>query len=109
MCDTCGVLAVADGFFSFVVVVASRVAVVVVAAFTTSSSSLTLLAGRVVLMCRCLGWCPCCVSEEDRSRVRKPPGQWKVSDLDVVLSEPAEGPQADTSESLESSGNTTSH
>ncbi|XP_075879529.1 apoptosis-stimulating of p53 protein 1-like isoform X4 [Nelusetta ayraudi] len=36
------------------------------------------------------------LSEEDRSRVRKPPGQWKVSDLDVVLSEPAEGPQADT-------------
>lgn len=44
---------------------------------------------------------PRCVSEEDRSCIRKPPGQWKVSDLDVMLSEPAEGPQADTSESLE--------
>lgn len=35
-------------------------------------------------------------AEEDRSGVRKPPSQWKVSDLDIVLSEPTdacEGPQ----------------
>lgn len=31
-------------------------------------------------------------AEEDRSGVRKPPSQWKVSDLDIVLSEPT-GPQ----------------
>ncbi|XP_054862134.1 apoptosis-stimulating of p53 protein 1-like isoform X5 [Amphiprion ocellaris] len=30
------------------------------------------------------------VSEEDRSGIRKPPSQWKVSDLDIVLSEPTE-------------------
>ncbi|XP_028250947.1 apoptosis-stimulating of p53 protein 1-like isoform X2 [Parambassis ranga] len=30
------------------------------------------------------------LSEEDRSGIRKPPSQWKVSDLDIVLSEPAE-------------------
>lgn len=52
---------------------------------------------------------PLCIIAEDQSCIKKPPGQWKVSDLDVVLSEPAEGPQADTSESLEGSGNTTSH
>lgn len=49
-------------------------------------------------------------AEEDRSGVRKPPSQWKVSDLDIVLSEPAEtreGPQlpqggdSKTSECLE--------
>ncbi|XP_034090655.1 apoptosis-stimulating of p53 protein 1-like isoform X1 [Gymnodraco acuticeps] len=35
------------------------------------------------------------LSEEDRSGIRKPPSQWKVSDLDIVLSEPTkthEGP-----------------
>ncbi|KAM6917209.1 apoptosis-stimulating of p53 protein 1-like isoform 2-T2 [Lycodopsis pacificus] len=30
------------------------------------------------------------LSEEDRSGSRKPPGQWKESDLDIVLSEPTE-------------------
>ncbi|KAM7404082.1 hypothetical protein PAMA_004486 [Pampus argenteus] len=30
------------------------------------------------------------LSEEDRSGIRKPPSQWKVSDLDIVLSEPTE-------------------
>ncbi|XP_069028508.1 apoptosis-stimulating of p53 protein 1-like isoform X4 [Embiotoca jacksoni] len=30
------------------------------------------------------------LSEEERSGIRKPPGQWKVSDLDIVLSEPTE-------------------
>ncbi|XP_068607684.1 apoptosis-stimulating of p53 protein 1-like [Brachionichthys hirsutus] len=30
------------------------------------------------------------LSEEDRSGVRKQPGQWKVSDLDIILSEPTE-------------------
>ncbi|XP_023279845.1 apoptosis-stimulating of p53 protein 1-like isoform X2 [Seriola lalandi dorsalis] len=30
------------------------------------------------------------LSEEDRSGVRNPPSQWKVSDLDIVLSEPTE-------------------
>ncbi|XP_076604497.1 apoptosis-stimulating of p53 protein 1-like isoform X8 [Chaetodon auriga] len=37
------------------------------------------------------------LSEEDRSGIRKPPSQWKVSDLDIVLSEPTEtweGPQS---------------
>ncbi|XP_029350013.1 apoptosis-stimulating of p53 protein 1-like isoform X2 [Echeneis naucrates] len=37
------------------------------------------------------------LSEEDRSGVRNPPSQWKVSDLDIVLSEPTEtweGPQS---------------
>lgn len=29
-------------------------------------------------------------TEEDRSGTRKPPSQWKVSDLDITLSEPAE-------------------
>ncbi|XP_070835459.1 apoptosis-stimulating of p53 protein 1-like isoform X1 [Chaetodon trifascialis] len=50
------------------------------------------------------------LSEEDRSGIRKPPSQWKVSDLDIVLSEPTEtweGPQSpqggdsNNSESLE--------
>lgn len=38
----------------------------------------------------------CGHAEEDRSGTRKPPSQWKVSDLDIVLSEPTEmweGPQ----------------
>ncbi|KAM7376699.1 hypothetical protein PAMP_006412 [Pampus punctatissimus] len=30
------------------------------------------------------------LSEEDRSGIRKPPSQWKVSDLDIDLSEPTE-------------------
>ncbi|TWW71712.1 Apoptosis-stimulating of p53 protein 1 [Takifugu flavidus] len=30
------------------------------------------------------------LSEEDRSGTRKPPSQWKVSDLDIILSEPIE-------------------
>ncbi|XP_035771073.1 apoptosis-stimulating of p53 protein 1-like [Neolamprologus brichardi] len=30
------------------------------------------------------------LSEEERSAIRKPPGQWKESDLDIVLSEPTE-------------------
>ncbi|XP_071327516.1 apoptosis-stimulating of p53 protein 1-like isoform X2 [Trachinotus anak] len=30
------------------------------------------------------------LSEEDRSGVRNPPSQWKVSDLDIVLSQPTE-------------------
>ncbi|XP_068436231.1 apoptosis-stimulating of p53 protein 1-like isoform X2 [Clinocottus analis] len=30
------------------------------------------------------------LSEEDRSGSKKPPGQWKESDLDIVLSEPTE-------------------
>ncbi|KAK5916303.1 hypothetical protein CgunFtcFv8_011301 [Champsocephalus gunnari] len=30
------------------------------------------------------------LSEEDRSDIRNPPSQWKVSDLDIVLSEPTE-------------------
>ncbi|XP_029983279.1 apoptosis-stimulating of p53 protein 1-like isoform X3 [Sphaeramia orbicularis] len=30
------------------------------------------------------------LSEEERSGIRKSPGQWKVSDLDIVLSEPTE-------------------
>ncbi|XP_019121929.1 apoptosis-stimulating of p53 protein 1 isoform X2 [Larimichthys crocea] len=37
------------------------------------------------------------LSEEDRSGVRKTPSQWKVSDLDIVLSEPTdswEGPRS---------------
>ncbi|KAM9842353.1 apoptosis-stimulating of p53 protein 1-like [Aulostomus maculatus] len=37
------------------------------------------------------------LSEEDRSGIRKPPSQWKESDLDIVLSEPPEtweGPQS---------------
>lgn len=41
------------------------------------------------LCCRCLrggrGH-----TEEDRSGTRKPPSQWKVSDLDIILSEPIE-------------------
>ncbi|KAI9514597.1 hypothetical protein NQZ68_032238 [Dissostichus eleginoides] len=51
------------------------------------------------------------LSEEDRSGIRKPPSQWKVSDLDIVLSEPTEthegagsppGGQSINSESLQS-------
>ncbi|XP_071770368.1 apoptosis-stimulating of p53 protein 1 [Centroberyx gerrardi] len=37
------------------------------------------------------------LSEEDGSGVRKPPSQWKVSDLDIILAEPTEkgeGPQS---------------
>ncbi|XP_028994224.1 apoptosis-stimulating of p53 protein 1-like isoform X2 [Betta splendens] len=37
------------------------------------------------------------LSEEDKSDMRNPPGQWKVSDLDIVLSNPSEtweGPQS---------------
>ncbi|XP_034713403.1 apoptosis-stimulating of p53 protein 1-like isoform X3 [Etheostoma cragini] len=30
------------------------------------------------------------LSEEDRSGIRKPPSQWKVTDLDIILSEPTE-------------------
>ncbi|XP_069391793.1 apoptosis-stimulating of p53 protein 1-like isoform X14 [Paralichthys olivaceus] len=50
------------------------------------------------------------LSEEDRSGCRNPPSQWKVSDLDIVLSEPTgtwEGPgspqggDSDNSESVE--------
>lgn len=47
-------------------------------------------------------------ADEDRSGVRKAPGQWKVSDLDIVLSEPAEAwegprsPQAGDSNNSES-------
>lgn len=52
----------------------------------------------------------CGHAEEDRSGVRKTPSQWKVSDLDIVLSEPTdswEGPRSpkggnsNNSESLE--------
>lgn len=52
----------------------------------------------------------CGRAEEDRSGVRKPPSQWKVSDLDIVLSEPTEtwegprspqGGDSNNSESLE--------
>lgn len=32
----------------------------------------------------------CGLPEEDRSGIRKPPSQWKVSDLDVILSESTE-------------------
>lgn len=43
-------------------------------------------------------WSVCCRclrggrghTEEDRSGTRKPPSQWKVSDLDIILSEPIE-------------------
>ncbi|XP_061650814.1 apoptosis-stimulating of p53 protein 1-like isoform X3 [Phyllopteryx taeniolatus] len=37
------------------------------------------------------------LSDEDKSGIRKPPSQWKVSDLDIILSEPndlCEGPQS---------------
>ncbi|XP_041828136.1 apoptosis-stimulating of p53 protein 1-like isoform X2 [Melanotaenia boesemani] len=43
------------------------------------------------------------LSEEDRSGIRKPPNQWKESDLDIILSEPTEtrggprSPQGDDS------------
>lgn len=47
--------------------------------------------------CRCRGCClvtvfdgGCGPTEEDRSGARKPPSQWKVSDLDIILSEPTE-------------------
>lgn len=39
----------------------------------------------------------CGRAEEDRSGIRKPPSQWKVSDLDIVLSDPTgvwEGPSS---------------
>lgn len=32
----------------------------------------------------------CGLTEEERSAIRKPPSQWKESDLDIVLSEPTE-------------------
>ena len=47
-------------------------------------------------------------AEEERSGIRKPPSQWKVSDLDIVLSEPTEAwegpqsPQGDDSNNSES-------
>lgn len=47
-------------------------------------------------------------AEDDTSGVRKPPSQWKVSDLDVVLSGPGEtwegprSPQGDNSNYSES-------
>lgn len=34
--------------------------------------------------------CGCGRAEEERSGVRNPPSQWKVSDLDIVLSEPTD-------------------
>lgn len=37
-----------------------------------------------------VGLVSCGGAEEDRTGTRKPPGQWKVSDLDIVLSEPTE-------------------
>lgn len=54
-------------------------------------------------------------SEEDRSGTRKPPTQWKVSDLDIILSGPTEtwegprspqGGDSNYSESLEGSRET---
>ena len=61
--------------------------------------------------------CYCCRggcghAEEDRSGIRKPPGEWKVSDLDIVLSEPTEtwegprSPQEGDSNNSESLGGT---
>uniref|UniRef100_H2MTA3 Protein phosphatase 1, regulatory subunit 13Ba n=1 Tax=Oryzias latipes TaxID=8090 RepID=H2MTA3_ORYLA len=45
-------------------------------------------------------------SEEDRSGIRKPPSQWKVSDLDIVLSEPTEMLQGSLSSQGKDSNNT---
>ncbi|MEQ2189152.1 hypothetical protein GOODEAATRI_022311 [Goodea atripinnis] len=67
---------------------------------TCCSGCFCLLVGLVVLHGR---------AEEDRSGVRKPSSQWKVSDLDIVLSEPTEtwegplSPQAGDGNNSESS------
>lgn len=71
----------------------------------------------VVLLLLFFCGCYCCHggcghAEEDRSGIRKPPGEWKVSDLDIVLSEPTEtwegprSPQEGDSNNSESLGGT---
>lgn len=62
----------------------------------------TVMVGVLLLLFR--GGCGGCGrAEEDRSGTRKPPSQWKVSDLDIVLSDPTGvSPQSGDSNNSES-------